>query len=146
MCDMAAQYLDIGQDGESNPEHDNLIAHLRGVRHVVINSEHGGFGISRAAELAYLERTGTPYTFQDREDRAATLSKGQYIMVGRAYWNSRALERDDPVLVGIVREMGAAANGDFASLRIVELPADVDWTIEEYDGREWVAERHRTWS
>jgi hypothetical protein len=39
MCDMAAQYLDIGSDGESNPEHDNLIAHLRGVRYVVINSE-----------------------------------------------------------------------------------------------------------
>jgi len=146
MCDMAAQYLDIGQDGESNPEHDNLIAHLRGVRHVVINSEHGGFGISRAAELAYLERTGTAYTFQDREDRAATLSKGQYIMVNDQYWDGRTIKRDDPVLVDIVREMGEAADGDFTSLRVVELPADVDWIIEEYDGREWVAERHRTWS
>jgi len=143
---MAAQYLDIGLDGESNPEHDNLIAHLRGVRRVVINSEHGGFSISRTAELAYLERTGTPYTFQDREDRAATLSKGQYIMVNDQYWDGRTIKRDDPVLVDIVREMGETANGDFASLRIVELPADVDWTIEEYDGREWVAERHRTWA
>ena len=146
MCDMAAQYMDIGLDGESNPEHDNLIAHLRGVRRVVINSEHGGFSLSRAAELAYLERTGTPYTFQDREDRAATLSKGQYIMVNDQHWFGRAIERDDPVLVDIVREMGEAADGDFASLRVVELPADVDWIIEEYDGREWVAERHRTWA
>jgi hypothetical protein len=143
---MAAQYLDIGLDSESNPEHDNLIAHLRGVRHVVINSEHGGFSISRVAELAYLERTGTPHTFQDREDRAATLSKGQYIMVNDQYWDGRTIKRDDPVLVDIVREMREAANGDFASLRVVELPADVDWIIEEYDGQEWVAERHRTWS
>jgi hypothetical protein len=142
---MAAQYLDIGLDGESNPEHDNLIAHLRGVRRVVINSEHGGFSISRAAELAYLERTGTPYTFQDREDRAATVSKGQYIMVNDQYWDGRTIKRDDPVLVDIVREMGEVADGDFASLRVVELPADVDWIVEEYDGREWIAERHRTW-
>ena len=96
--------------------------------------------------MAYLERTGTPHTFQDREDRAATLSKGQYIMVNDQYWDGRTIKRDDPVLVDIVREMGETADGDFASLRVVELPADVDWIIEEYDGREWVAERHRTWS
>jgi hypothetical protein len=30
-------------------------------------------------------------------------------------------------------------------LLIVEVPADVDWYIEEYDGLEWVAEKHRTW-
>jgi len=146
MCDMAAQYLDIGSDGESNPEHDNLMAHLRGVRSVVINSEHGGFSLSRVAELAYLERTGTPYTFQDREDRAATLSKGQYIMVNDQYWNGSTIKRDDPVLVDIVREMGEAADGDYARLKIVQLPADVNWTIAEYDGLEWVAEQHRTWT
>jgi hypothetical protein len=142
---MAAQYLDIGQDGESNPEHNKLIEHLRGVRHVVINAEHGGFSVSRAAEVAYLERTGTAYTFQDREDRAATLSKGQYIMVNDQYWNGSTIKRDDPVLVDIVREMGEAADGPLASLRVVQLPADVDWQVEEYDGQEWVAERHRTW-
>jgi hypothetical protein len=146
MCDMAAQYLDIGSDSEGNPEHDNLIEHLRGVRRVVINCEYGGFGISRAAELAYLERTGTTYTFQDREDRAATLSKGQYIMVNDQYWDGRKIKRDDPVLVSIVQEMGEAADGDFASLKVVQLPADVDWTIAEYDGQEWVAEQHRTWT
>jgi hypothetical protein len=142
---MAAQYLDIGLDGESNPEHDNLIAHLRGVRYVVINSEYGGFSLSRDAELAYLERTGTAYTFRDREDRAATLSLGQYIVVNDQYWDGRTVKRDDPVLVDIVREMGEAANGNFAHLKVVQLPADVDWIVEEYDGQEWIAERHRTW-
>jgi hypothetical protein len=28
---------------------------------------------------------------------------------------------------------------------VVQLPADVDWIVEEYDGQEWIAERHRTW-
>lgn len=35
--------------------------------------------------------------------------------------------------------------GEYAKLDIVEIPDDVDWTIEEYDGREWISEKHRTW-
>jgi len=31
------------------------------------------------------------------------------------------------------------------ALKIVEIPADVDWVLMEYDGCEWVAEKHRTW-
>jgi hypothetical protein len=30
-------------------------------------------------------------------------------------------------------------------LAIVEIPDDVQWIIEENDGMEWVAEKHRTW-
>jgi hypothetical protein len=50
------------------------------------------------------------------------------------------------VLVSVVREMGTAANGESANLSIVKIPANVEWQIEEYDGREWVAEKHRIWS
>ncbi len=25
------------------------------------------------------------------------------------------------------------------------IPDDVKWQIEEYDGLEWIAEKHRTW-
>jgi len=31
-------------------------------------------------------------------------------------------------------------------LKIVDIPDGVEWEIEEYDGMEWVAEKHRTWS
>jgi hypothetical protein len=41
--------------------------------------------------------------------------------------------------------MGESTNSNFATLKIVEIPDDVDWIIQEYDGTEWVAERHRTW-
>ena len=27
----------------------------------------------------------------------------------------------------------------------LEMPADVDWVIQSYDGAEWVAEVHRRW-
>ena len=56
------------------------------------------------------------------------------------------IPRDDPYLVQIIKEMGKDADGTYANLKIVEIPGDVDWEIGEYDGREWVAEKHRTWS
>jgi hypothetical protein len=64
---------------------------------------------------------------------------------GQEYWE-RDIDRDDPMLVKIVQEMDADANGDHAKLKIVEIPADVEWQIDEYDGSEWVAEKHRVWS
>lgn len=49
-----------------------------------------------------------------------------------------------PLLVQVVEELGDRAGGPCACLKVVEIPADVKWTIEEYDGLEWVAEAHRT--
>jgi len=43
-------------------------------------------------------------------------------------------------------EQGNAIDGWAAQLKVVDVPDDVDWYIDEYDGKEWVAERHRTWS
>lgn len=60
--------------------------------------------------------------------------------------NSRSEDRADPLLVQTVNELGEKANGRFADLKIVEIPDGVDWTIEEYDGQEWVAEKHETWA
>ena len=61
-------------------------------------------------------------------------------------WYAREIGRDDPTLIQVVEQLGAAANGSHAELRIVEIPDGVNWYIEEYDGNEHVAERHRTWS
>jgi len=30
-------------------------------------------------------------------------------------------------------------------LKVVEIPDDVEWNVQEYDGNEWVAEKHRIW-
>jgi hypothetical protein len=38
------------------------------------------------------------------------------------------------------------SSGVYAELKIVDIPDDVEWEIDEYDGKEWVAEVHRTWS
>lgn len=93
------------------------------VREVVVNACFGGFSLSRAAVLE-LRKSG----------RAL-----DEVLSGD-------LPRDDTDLVRVVREMGEKANGSCADLKIVQIPADVEWTIDEYDGNEWVAEKHRVWN
>jgi hypothetical protein len=126
-------------------EQEKLIRYLKGVRYVVINQCHGGYGLSQEAELLYLKRSLTDYTAQDRESRNDTERFGPLILVNGKIWYSTDIPRDDPVLVSVVRELGDRADGSFAKLKIVEVPASVDWQIDEYDGREWIAEVHRTW-
>jgi hypothetical protein len=45
-----------------------------------------------------------------------------------------------------VEELGDKASGQFAELVVVEIPDGVDYEIDEYDGNEHIAEKHRTWS
>ena len=126
-------------------EQEQLIRYLKGVRYVVINVCHGGYSLSREAEYLYLKQTLIDYETQPRESRHDTERYGPLILVNGKIWYSSDISRDDPVLVSVVRELGTKANGDFAELKIVEIPANVHWQIDEYDGREWVAEAHRTW-
>jgi hypothetical protein len=93
------------------------------VRKVVINARCGGFGLSVAAVQEYARRKGVdPGAVSEYE-----------------------IPRDDADLVAVVEEMGKGADGRYADLKVVEIPADVQWQIQEYDGLEWVAEEHRTW-
>jgi hypothetical protein len=62
------------------------------------------------------------------------------------YWDSWTREnRTHPFIVRVVEELGEAANGPFAELAVVEIPDGVEYEISEYDGREHIAETHRTW-
>jgi hypothetical protein len=93
---------------------------------IVINVRHGGFGLSTTAMSLYrefcLEVGGTPEEYDSD------------------------IARDNTQLVSVVQALGSEASGAYARLKIVEVPDDVEWTIHEYDGIEWVAEVHRTWS
>ena len=58
---------------------------------------------------------------------------------------SAEIDRDDKHLIAVVEKLGDIADGRHAKLRIVEIPDDVKYTIENCDGMEWVAEEHSTW-
>ena len=118
---------------------------LRGYQDIVVNACHGGFALSYEAQIEYLERSGTPYELQDRESRDSTTRYGRQILVNGYPWNELSISRDDPALVAVVKEFGEDVNTRFSNLKVVRIPAGVEWIIEEYDGYEWVAEKHRTW-
>jgi len=138
---------------------------------VVINRCFGGFGLSHEAVMRYFEIKGiTVYPEQNKrnwkfwtywlvkpEDRIEskegdawrTMSREERVAYNKLYsaqsFYERDIERHDPALVQVVEEMGSEADGVAAELAVVEIPDDVKWYIEEYDGREHVAEEHRTW-
>lgn len=59
--------------------------------------------------------------------------------------NGRDIDRTDKLLIQVVEELGEDADGSCAKLKIVEIPDGTDYCIEEYDGNEWIAEKHQTW-
>jgi hypothetical protein len=93
------------------------------MRKIVINSQYGGFSLSDKARDLYCKKAG--------EDPNLLFDFN--------------IPRDDPALVEIVEQLRDEANGLCANLKVVKIPEDVDWIVCEYDGIEWVAEKHRTW-
>ena len=96
---------------------------------IVINCTWGGFGLSQIA-LDYL---GIEYCM-DNDDFGID-NKNPY-----AY---RAYDK----LIECIETLGEEADGDYAELKIVEIPDDVgyNWHIDEFDGMESIHENHRHW-
>ena len=92
---------------------------------IVINKCFGGFSLSQTALDWFVLIGGSRKT---------------------AWGRGRDIKRDNPFLVDVVEKLGEQSWGGAAQLKVVEIPDNVEWEIEEYDGREWVAEKHRTWS
>lgn len=56
------------------------------------------------------------------------------------------LERSDPKLIEAIEKVGAKlSSGRCAKIEIVEIPDDVKYFIDEYDGYESIHEEHRSW-
>ena len=100
---------------------------------LVINGCYGGFSVSPAV----LEFLGL-------ENVYGILSNRDFDIEGsRDYYAFRS----HPKLIEAIELIGEeASSGRYANLRIIEIPDGIDYSIAEYDGKEWVEESHRTWS
>ena len=124
---------------------------------IVYNACYGGFSLSDVGVRRYAEikgialYTNEQYGFThyylcppeeyDRinaEEQANPVSPGRFIRSNEMYFSDRDIERNDPILVQVVEELGDAANGRCANLRIAEVPAGTLYRIDEYDGFESV--------
>jgi len=106
---------------------------------VVINANYGGFSLSGEAYAIIAKVNGWTRCTNDYGYDYLMDEKGNRL----DYWK---IPRDNPGLIEAVETLGSeGAGGDFSTLKIVEVPEDINWYIADYDGNEWVAERHRTW-
>jgi hypothetical protein len=141
---------------------------------IVINANYGGFGLSPEAlhllwEYGYRNigtRVEEWFTNPDDEGilglKEATRRWVNYLESGRVqslsfltvfspdmqyvlHCHGSDIDRDHPLLIKVVEELGEKANGACASLKVVDIPPEVSWHIVEHDGWEHVAEAHRTW-
>ncbi len=114
---------------------------------IAINIDFGGFGLSDKAFESLLEKKGIQF-----EKAEAVFGCSNYYVKGHSgednYFISQYdyyTPRNDPDLIAVIEEFGDDANGWASTLKVVEIPDGVEWQIEEYDGREHIAEKHRTW-
>ena len=110
---------------------------------IVINRCFGGFGLSDRAIQRYGELAGL--NLISKEGGLFGLTWYLNSVDDKNYFSVYDIPRDDPNLIQVVEEMDELSWGPYSELAIIEIPDDVAWTIEEYDGNEHVAECHRTW-
>lgn len=133
---------------------------------VVINTCFGGYSLSAEAQEALAERKGVgPIHWFEWDHKASNdaivyrsltseqARKASFPMAYLGpdpkedeYFECRPENRSDPDLVAVVEELGEKSWGRHAELKVVEVPDGVEYWIDEYDGREHVAEKHRIWS
>ena len=89
---------------------------------IVLNKCFGGFGLSEEAyKFLGLKWDKYGYTFCEYD------------------------KRTDKKLIECVEKLGDKASGHGAKLEVVEIPDNIEWTIENYDGVETCEEKHDSW-
>jgi len=138
---------------------------------VVINKCYGGFGLSLKAKREYLKLEGKESFFYSIEYSGSNKKynkieieeyKGIFVQTltkdfGESFQDlsnedyelyafyDGDLERTDPNLISVVESLGSESNSWASDLKVIDVPDEANWTIEEYDGTEWIAEVHQTW-
>lgn len=134
-------------------------------KEIVINKCFGGFSLSDEAFELYLSKKGIKYykykskysggsdyykVPKEKYDRLCEKWRkedGDYKRINDKNWflSDRDIPRDDPDLIAVVKELKEKANGRCAELKIVKIPANIEWEIDEYDGLEIIDEKHSSW-
>lgn len=119
---------------------------------IAINKCFGGFGISDEAFELLLTKKGIE--FERVESEYHSLVGYDYYELGHAKDEDKYISkfnftrpelRADPDLIDVIEELGEKSNTSYSEIKIIDIPDDVEWEIHEYDGSEYVAEKHRTW-
>ena len=110
---------------------------------VVYNACRGGFSLSveavkRAREISGDTKWGGATLPGEMYEDGSGPAKDYSSFGGSSVHLRYDFPRTDPVLVQVIEEMGAAADGSCASLAIKEIAEGQRYRIDEYDGFERV--------
>ncbi len=101
---------------------------------VAYNNCYGGFSISQKAVRRGREISGDP------KWAGPCLNGDEYedgTVIKESYWDGGIdLERDDPILIQVIEELGDEANGSCAKLAIEKVLKGSLYKINDYDGME----------
>ena len=115
---------------------------------LVINKCFGGFTLSDLAHERLIE-LGIPYF--DSLKNIPKNYNGLYITKSNSSFSKYYSNFDDysnrnnPLLIQVIEELGEKASSWAGNLKIVEIPDHIEWSIDDYDGIETIHENHCSW-
>jgi hypothetical protein len=135
---------------------------------VILNKCYGGFGVSQEAYELYAKKKGIEiffYKFECENDKPKyrktntgisifntifTKDFGDYVEMSddnfeKYYLYLDKSHRKDPILIEVVEELGKSASGPFAELKVVNIPDDMEYEIDDYDGMETLHQKVEKW-
>jgi hypothetical protein len=105
---------------------------------IVLNKCFGGFSISREA-AEFMAKQGC------ERAKAELAQDNDFYGFGYVDNMDGGYDRTSPYLVSAVETLGERADGASSKLMVVEIPDDIEYFIDDYDGIETVHEHHRSW-
>ena len=129
---------------------------------IVINRCFGSFGLSYKAVMRYAEIKGIKlYAYADDLFEEYVPKEGEkepfivYYYTKQRTGNNKEdnknffmdnnIDRTDLALVQVVEELKEEANTSCSELKVVDIPDNIEYEIDNYDGLESIHEMHRTW-
>ena len=137
------------------------------MKKVILNKCFGGFGLSKEAYELYSKKKGISvfhytqenlkkeiYTYATDDNRTFdfyfTKDFGDNVYISDEDFKEYFLNldekfREDKTLIEVVEELGEKANAFYSNLKIVEIPDDLDYVIDNYDGIETLRQKVKEW-
>ena len=127
---------------------------------VAINRCYGGFNLSNEAMNKLIEKNSSFLLTYTPKEWFGKNEPNEEQIVDCMKKNSNVGYKDGKIyffevhdkyvrihsdLIDVLQELGPKANGCFSKIKIVNVPDDIEFEIDEYDGMESVEEIHRRW-
>ena len=137
------------------------------MKKVILNKCFGGFGVSKEAYELYAKKKGISifrYTQEDSRNKIYIYANDDNTSLNfyftkdfgnNVYISSEDFKkynlfldedfRDDKTLIEVIEELGEKANSMYSDLKIAEIPDDLDYVIDNYDGIETLHQKVKEW-